>query len=245
VAWKRGAFFFAWALLLAPSARADSPFLCEEPEVLERGRWEVIGSAQVLESAGEVTGFLPQVEANYGATPDIELHLEAPIAFHRPEGGPFSLGPGDLELGVKHGFFPEGEVLPQAGTFVLFEAPTGSPSRGLGEDGFRFFFPLWLRKTFGPWETYGGAGYWVNASPGGKDWLFAGWVVERRILEGLTLGLELMHRAADDNGGEGGDGFNAGCRADLGGGFQLQLSAGRDWSGPNRCAAFLGLRWRP
>jgi hypothetical protein len=42
----------------------------------------------------------PHVEVNYGAAPDLQLHLIAPLQYARPAGGPAVCGYGDMELGA-------------------------------------------------------------------------------------------------------------------------------------------------
>ena len=46
-------------------------------------------------------GTSPHVEVNYGAFPDVQLHVIAPVAWARPPGGPARFGYGDTELGAK------------------------------------------------------------------------------------------------------------------------------------------------
>ncbi|MGB8898965.1 MAG: hypothetical protein WCC90_06850 [Methylocella sp.] len=70
--------------------------------------------------------------------------------------------------------------------------------------------PLWVQKDFGDWTTYGGGGYWINPGPGNKNFWFAGWVLERKITDKLTLGVALFHQTPDAISGVSATGFNFG-----------------------------------
>jgi len=113
-------------------------------------------------------GTLPQVEVNYGAVPDLQLHAIVPMAWTSPESGGFQYGPGDIELGAKFRFVQDDDWGPQIGTFPLLEVLVGNASRGLGTGHVQVLLPIWLQKSFGRWTTYGGVGYWIgNPGPGG------------------------------------------------------------------------------
>jgi hypothetical protein len=92
----------------------------------------------------------------------------------------------------------------------LLEAPTGDAARGLGTGRTHAFVPLWVQKDFGDWTTYGGGGYWINPGPGNKNFWFAGWVLERKITDKLTLGVALFHQTPDAISGVSATGFNFG-----------------------------------
>jgi type I restriction enzyme S subunit len=109
----------------------------------------------------------PAFEFNWGALPDVHLHIIAPLAGIQPSNnpalspsgqGPRAFGPGDIELGIKYRFVQEMKHRPMIGTFVMFEIPTGSAARGLGVGKTWYKVPLWAQKTWGPWTTYGGGG---------------------------------------------------------------------------------------
>src|ERR1039458_765831 len=105
----------------------------------------------------------------------------------------------------------------QVGIFPMLELPTGSPSRGLGAGHVRLFLPVWVQKSFGEWTTYGGGGYWINQSDrfGDKDYWFAGWLLQRKITDKLTLGGEIYHQTADKVDGVDSTGFNLGGSYDF------------------------------
>jgi len=107
----------------------------------------------------------PAIEFNWGAAPNLHLHLIAPAAAIFPADGPRAFGIGDIELGIKYRFIQETKHRPQIGTFTMFEIPTGSAPRGLGVGKTWYKVPLWAQKSFGPWTTYGGGGVTVFSVP--------------------------------------------------------------------------------
>jgi hypothetical protein len=172
------------------------------------------------------------VEVNYGPLANVHLHLIAPLAYDHGPGGPTSYGYGDTELGVKWRFVQEGDWVPMVGTFPLVELPTGSAERRLGNGYARVFVNLWLQKSFGPWTTYGGGGYWVNPGDGNRNYWFFGWQAQRRLGEVVTVGAEVFHTSAAEVGGSGETRFNIGLVADISDLQHLLFSAGTRFGAP-------------
>ena len=174
-----GILVAAAMLVLARPAAAGPPFLTDDPVPVDYQHWEIYGFSQGTHKQGDTSGTLPGVEINYGAAPNLQLHLIAPVgAFDKPGGSAGTkFGYGDTELGVKYRFIEESKDgwWPQVGVFPLFEAPTGNLQRGLGTGRVHEFLPVWLQKDFDPWVTYGGGGYWINPGPGNQNYWFAGW----------------------------------------------------------------------
>ena len=179
---------------------AGPPFLTDDPEPVEYRHWEVYLAATFERTRSERTGSFPQVEVNYGLLPDLQVHLIAPTAFIHPKGESSAYGYGDTEVGVKYRFIHETQYMPQVGTFPHVELPSGNSKEGLGNGKAQVFFPLWLQKSFGPWTTYGGGGYWYNPGPDNKNWTFIGWELQRDISEKLTLGAEIFYQSSDKTG---------------------------------------------
>lgn len=236
------------ALAIGKSAWAGPPFRTDDPEPVELGHWEVYGFAQATHAKGDTAGTLPGLEVNYGALPDLQLHLVAPLAFDRPDGSGTQFGPGDIELGTKYRFIHEDEDgwRPQIGIFPLLELPTGDQTRGLGTGRVHAFLPLWLQKSIGQWLTYGGGGYWINPGAGNKNYWFVGWLVQRQVTEHLALGGEIFHQTADTSGGKDSTGFNLGGVYDLSENYHLLFSAGRglqNATSTNEFSYYLALQW--
>ncbi len=215
-------------LAVSPCAMAGPPFRTDDPEPVEYQHWEVYGFSEATSIAGDTSGTLPGLEVNYGAVPNLQLHIVVPLAFDSLSGS-WQSGIGDIELGVKYRFVQEDDEgwRPMIGVFPLVEVATGDARRGLGAGYTRAFLPVWLQKSFGDWQTYGGGGYWINPGAGNKNYWFAGWLLQRKITEQLTLGGEIFHQTADTVGGVESTGFNLGGSYDFTENHHLLFSAGR------------------
>jgi hypothetical protein len=218
---------------------AGPPFVTDDPEPVELRHWEVYVASQHAKDKDGWSGTAPHFEVNYGALPNLQLHLIAPLAYVKPDDGSSHYGFGDLELGAKYRFIQETDWRPQVGSFLIFDLPTGSSSRGLGSGHLRTFLPIWLQKSLGPWTTYGGGGYWINPGPENKNYWFFGWEVQRELSKALTLGGEIFYNTptAEEEGGR--TGFNVGTIVNLTDEHHLLLSAGRDIHGQNRFSAYI------
>jgi hypothetical protein len=232
----RGALLLASLVLATTLPRpvtAGPPYTTDDPEPVELHHWEIyLATQDFFASGGAWIGALPMVEVNFGVLPQVQLHVIAPLAYQRDPAGPMRYGYGDTELGVKWRFVEEGDWLPMIGTFPLLEVPTGSTSLGLGTGTTRFFLPLWLQKSFGPWTTYGGGGYWVNPGDGNRNYWFFGCQAQRRLGEVVTVGAEVFHTSAAEVGGSGETRFNVGLVADVSELHHLLVSAGTRFDAP-------------
>ena len=143
---RRGAKFAIWilALISAPvaSLRAQGPpFQVDDPVPVDLHHYEfyIFGAMDGTPAETDSTG--PAFEFNWGAIPRVQLHAILPWGVIAPSNNPIyapggagtqAFGLTDMELGTKIAFFQETKMLPQIGTFTMFEMPTGSYSRGLG-----------------------------------------------------------------------------------------------------------------
>lgn len=122
------------AAALAPGgAVAGPPYTTDDPEPVELHHWELyLATQDQWTRADGWAGTSPHLEVNFGAVPDVQVHLVAPLSWVRPPAGPARVGYGDTELGVKLRFVHEDLWMPQVGTFPLLEVSTGDSTRGLG-----------------------------------------------------------------------------------------------------------------
>ena len=220
-------------------AWAGPPYTTDDPEPVEYQHWEVYLASQLAHDAHGWSGTSPHLELNYGAAPNLQLHLIAPMAFDAPSHGKAQFGYGDTELGAKYRFVQETESLPQIGTFPMLELPTGDDKRGLGSGHVQAFLPLWLQKSFGPWTTYGGGGYRINPGRENRNSWFVGWQGQRQLSSALTLGVEIFHETAREVGGESDTKFNVGAVYNFSELSHLLLSAGHTIQGPSGYQAYV------
>jgi hypothetical protein len=237
---------FAIACWCAPAlAYAGPPYTTDDPEPVEYRHWEFYLATQHELTPDGATGTAPHLEINYGAAPNLQLHLIAPLAYSHPTDGPTTFGAGDVELGVKLRFIQEGKWVPMVGTFPLLELPAGSDSRGLGTGHLHGLVPVWLQKTFGPWTTYGGSGYWINPGEGNRNFWYVGWLVQRKLSNLATLGTEVFHTTPDRVGGTSNLRFNVGIDLDLTEHHHLLFSAGRSIQGDSRFQGYFAYQMTP
>lgn len=158
--------FSACAMVIAVPAMAGPPFQTDDPKPVDLHHYEFYVASQQTLTADGRSGTLPHFEFNYGALPNLQLHIMAPYAFSSPSGGPTQHGYGDTELGLKYRCVQETDNVPMVGIFPMYEAPTDNAARGLGNGAAQFFLPIWLQKSWGKWSSYGGGGYpWYRAVP--------------------------------------------------------------------------------
>ncbi|HEY3356472.1 MAG TPA: hypothetical protein VGQ83_24690 [Polyangia bacterium] len=227
----------ALALGCGATAAAGPPYVTDDPEPVEHRHWELYLASQHARDRDDWSGTAPHLEVNYGVVPAVQLHVIAPLVYDAPRGAGARYGYGDTELGVKVRFVDERGWRPMIGVFPLLELPTGSAARGLGSGHVQGYLPLWLQKSFGPWSTYGGAGYWITAGAGNRSYWYCGWQVQRK-LGPVAVGAELFHTTprTTDAGHE--TRFNLGAVVDLTATHHLLFSAGRGLQGPNELQAY-------
>lgn len=213
------------------AAVAGPPYTTDDPEPVEYRHWEVYLALQSFYTTTDgADGTLPQVEVNYGAVPDLQLHAIVPMSWTSVENGSFRYGPGDLELGTKFRFVHEGEAVPQIGVFPIVEIPTGSAARGLGGGRTEVLLPIWLQKSIGRFTTYGGVGYWFgNPGPGWRGSTFIGWQAQVQVAKWAAAGLELYHGMTGQDGRPTDTRFNLGLVLDFSSLHHLLVSAGHSF----------------
>jgi len=214
---------------------AGPPFLTDDPEPVELGHWELYAASQWTASHDAASGTLPHVEVNYGALPELQLHVIVPATLAWQSGQPVQYGLGDIELGAKYRFVKEGDLRPQIGIFPLVLLPTGSRGRGLGAGTTQVLLPVWIQKSFGPWTTYGGGG--VHLASGDDD-LVGGWLLERKLLDALTLGTEVFCTIPLNEGPVELQ-VNVGLIVDFSDRHHLLVSAGPAFGGDTRAQGYL------
>jgi hypothetical protein len=241
----------------APATWAGPPFQTDDPEPIDYRNYEFYTFGAADGTAVEMDTVGPAVEFNWGALPNVHLHIIVPLAAILPSNtpnlapagqGPSAVGLGDIETGIKFRFIQESKHRPQVGTFVMFELPTGSAPKGLGVGKTWYKVPLWAQKSFGPWTTYGGGGETVfSNSSGYKSYAFAGWLVQRDIGKKFTLGSEAFYHGAE---GLGTAQTKSATLLDFGGyykfrdpGFQLLFAYGHTVAGQSENYAYVGLYW--
>jgi hypothetical protein len=218
---------------IAATAFGGPPFVTDDPQPVDYQHWEFYLASMHSELRGDWSGTAPHFEVNYGAVPDLQLHLIAPLAYDSPPQGPSHYGPGDLALGAKYRFIQETNGWPQVGIFPLLELPTGSERDNLGNGHAQAFLPLWVQKSWGKWTAYSGGGYGLNSFSGHDNWGFAGAVLQKQVWTNVLIGVEVYHQTVyQTDFPNQGTAFNVGTVIDFTENHHLLFSVGRSIDGP-------------
>lgn len=242
----------ATLVFAATGALAGPPFTTDDPQPTDYKQFEIYLYSEGTHSAGNTTGTLPGIEINYGAAPNLQVSIAIPLAYDRGENHGARMSYGATEIGVKYRLIEEDETgwQPQVSFYPSAEIPIGDSDRpaGIGGGHTRFFLPLWTQKSFGPWTTFGGGGYWINPGKGDKNYWFAGWAVQRQITPDFSLGIEAFHQSNDSVGGEDSTGMNIGAIYDLTDRWHLVGSIGtglQDRKTTNEFSYYAAVEWTP
>lgn len=256
---KRWLVLLFLAVVLISTSRtvlAGPPFQTDDPEPVDFRHYELYIFGGMDGTPAEIDPTGPALEFNWGALPRLQLHAVLPLGAIMPSDNPVYLpggtGPNaygllDTELGAKFEWVKETKHRPMIGTFTMLEVPTGSYTKGLGVGKAWYKLPVWLQKDWGPWTTYGGAGYEIVPQTQYRNFAYEGWLVQRDIGKKWTLGAEVFHH--------GSEGFaaaqtEASTLVDFGGyyyfkkpAFQLLFAYGHSVYGQTENYAYLGLYW--
>jgi hypothetical protein len=236
---RRYSLLVGLAVLAPAVAQAGPPYVTDDPEPVAHRHWEFYLATLPDVTHDGSSGTAPHLEVNYGVVPNVQLHTIVPLSYVQPAGGPIHYGPGDIELGVKVRFIDETATIPMVGTFPLLELPVGRASQGLGTGHLHGLLPLWLQKSWGPWTSYGGGGYWINPGTGNRSYWYAGAQIQRRLSPLVTPGVELYYTTPDQSGGGANLRFNLGVVLDLGDHHHVLASGGRSIVGDHVFQGYL------
>jgi hypothetical protein len=241
---KRGACagaVLAVALASSRAAVAGPPFLTDDPEPVDQGHYElyVFGTRDADVAGATTTG--PALEFNAGILPNVQFHVVAPYVSVAPALGPSAGGYGDTEIGVKYRFIQETPHAPQVGIFPMAELATGNGASGIGNGVTWYRLPVWIQKSWGPWTSYGGGGWALNAAPGMRNYPFAGWLLQRDLSPQLTLGAEVFTQGASGIGAGAFTVYNVGGSYNPSPQLSVLFSAGHSFIGAQHAVGYLGL----
>ena len=239
--------------------------MTDDPEPVEYRHWEFYFASQFNYSKGNISGTSPHFELNYGVTPDVQIHIVAPVDYSITRGKEIDLqivpplsydstkwnktqfGYGNTEIGMKVRFLHESDKVPQLGIFPMIEAPTGKKGlmgpTGLVNNGLpQLYLPLFLQKSLDKLTTYGGGGFWYNPGKNNKNFWFVGWQVQYKIADHFTLGGEVFYYSPYSRGAEYEIGANLGTIIDFNENWHLLFSIGRDIKGSQILFSYLAIQ---
>lgn len=236
-------FFRVILFILIPNfLSAGPPFKTDDPQPVDFSQWEFYLASQQQFFREETNATSPHLEFNYGILPEVQVHIVLPFGYsHSISGTRF--GYSDTEIGVKYRFMDETESSPQFGVFPLIEVPTGNENKQLGNGATQLFLPVWIQKSWGKLQTYGGGGFWYNPGIDQKNWEFAGWEVQYDFSSILTLGGELSYQTPDVQNSPSSTGFNVGGYININEHNHILFSAGRNLSGDSVITGYIGYQF--
>ena len=222
---------------------AGPPFVTDDPEPVEYQHWEVYLSSQLYHDDYGWTGTAPQSEINYGALPNLQLHVMFSNDFTATSSRSSAVGFGDLELGAKYRFIQQTRLWPDVAFYPQVEIPTASRSRGLGDGYTQGFLPVWTEKDFGKWTTNIGAGYYINPGKDNRNWWLMGAMLQRKLTDRVAVGAEIFHQTAQVSGGRSTTYLNPGMIWDLNELEHVLLSVGHTVQGSSGWQAYVGVQF--
>lgn len=220
---------FAFALLAAlcsAAAWAGPPYLADDPQPTDLGKWEIYGFASGAGANGALDG-ATGVDLNYGALPGLQLTATLPVAVGIA-GRDVRAGRGDIEIGVKYRFFHSEAAGIDVAIFPRIFLPTGGQRFGTGR--VRLLLPVWAQKDFGPWSLFGGGGLTLNPGAGNRDFWETGLALTRTVTPRLSLGAEIAHQGPDAVGAAPTTALNFGGIYRLHAPFSLLFSGGPNFA---------------
>jgi hypothetical protein len=239
---KLPVWLIALALLIAPvEAWAGPPFMTDDPAPTDPGHWEIYGPLVEVSGRGADFEGATEVEASYGAAPDLQLSIALPVAFAHDSSG-YQWGAGDVELSVKYRFFHDEDSGFSASAFPGISLPTGT--NGMGNGKVTGFLPIWVQKDSGNWSVFGGGGYAINPGAGNCNYWTGGIAVSNQVTPKLLLGFEANRQGADTIGGNGSTSLGIGAIYQMKAPFRLLASGGptfEDFGGAAGFHAFVAL----
>ena len=221
---------------------AGPPYLTDDPEPVDLHHWETYLFAAGQTVNGQRSGLAPAFEANYGPFEDAQLQFQIPTAYVDGDDGLRHRGYGDTQVGFKYRFVHESDFLPQIAIYPQIQAPTGRSEDDLGSGHWRLFLPLWLQKGFGEWTTYGGGGWMRNPGLGNRDYTVWGWLLQRELGEGYSIGAEVFHQGSTALGLAASTTWDLGFECAIATHLQLVGSGGEIFQGAKGSQYYLGIR---
>jgi hypothetical protein len=181
-------FGFAWPALAGP------PYVSDDPEPTDHKHFEIYTFSNGTAIRGGRSGEMG-LDFNYGAAPNLQLTATLPGGFEASAASGTRVGASNVELAAKYRFLRQDTFGWDVAIFPRVFLP--SPSASIGDANPSLLLPIWVQKDWGgDWSMFGGGGCTFNTDSF-KNSCLAGWVITRKVLPHLQLGLELFHQTAD------------------------------------------------
>jgi hypothetical protein len=165
---------FLSLLIFSGVAWGGPPLLTSDTGTPGDGHWEINVGLTGEKTLSLVDVALRFVDINYGLGERIQLKVELPWLFLKPDGEETRDGIGNSVLGIKWRFLDEERHGIAMSTYPQVEFNTGMSSvdKGLVDKGTKYILPVELERKFGPINVTGEVGFIYN--PENKNQWFYG-----------------------------------------------------------------------
>ncbi len=227
-------------------AWAGPPFITDDPEPLEPQHWEINYAVSKSWRQGEASAAIPNIDINYGAAPNIQLHIQPRYSFERTTSDTH-FGIDDTEVGIKYRLMniQHEDFSFMIGIYPMLQLPTGDTKLGPSRNKVQSFLPLWLQAKSEKWTVYGGMGYRINSGTDNKNTLFLAITTLYEISPKLQFGGEVFHESSNTVDGIDSSGFNLGGSFNLMHDKNILFSVGKglkNASSTNQLSVYLALQ---
>jgi hypothetical protein len=226
-------------MIITGTSFAGPPFNTDDPVPVDFLHWEFYLASSYQFGKYDDNATLPHFEMNYGAVPNIQLHLLVGMGYAK-EDSHHQYGFMTAELGAKYRFINDEENNFQVGVFPLLEIPTSSRQSIVGNDHLQTFLPVWIQKSWGKFTTYGGVGYWINSGEDNRNSVFAGWQAQYDFTKTLSLGGEVYYESPDTKNGTSDVSFKVGGFINLNEENHILFSIGHSFKNTDVVSGYLG-----
>lgn len=219
-------------LIFSGLAQAGPPLQTSDTGTPGDGHWEINTGLSLEKTTSHVGVAVRVVDINYGQGERIQLKVELPWLFSKPEGEETRDGIGNSVLGMKWRFLDEERqgiamsIYPQ----VEFNTANSSVDKGLADKGTKYILPFEIERKIGPVNVTGEVGYIFN--PENENQWFYGLAFGYKTSDRIEWVGEIFGVTASNFDWATHDlVFNLGFRWKLTKWFNLNASAGRSLHG--------------
>lgn len=218
-------------------------FITEVPDPTDVEHVEYIPALSLTKMKQWSTFYSPSVEIDFGILPDLQGHVILPTLLYSPKGEKKAYGPGDVEIGAKFRFIHETSMMPEVAFYPKVTLPSGDARLGLGWGAATESPTLWTEKNWGDWKLSGGGGYTFIQATNTANYGFGGALLQRQIIESLSLGGELYAQGTTNSQNKSFLIFNFGGSYNFTKSLSLPFSIGHSLARQKTLTAYLGLDW--
>ena len=226
--WKKIFWLLPLAFATPHPAFAGSPFLTDDPGFAPKG-WEIKFETIYEHDKGQDALTAPVVDINYSLTEHFKLNLTLAGKAIFPDNKSTAYGVADTDFKFKYRFLDEkpGAWWPALSIAPDVGLPTASKTRGLGNGGYGFRFPVQIGKTFDKLYVYTEVGYQSVFKRDQSDSIVHGLAAQHQLTEKWNVGAEIYSTIPIDKGSNYTSLANVGAIYQFDEHWQLQGTIGR------------------